>query len=252
MKSKILISFAFILFLAFNIVSIENESISYNDLLKSVELKRKEFSDRYFHTMDSLEQKLILKDCRNYLYNELTTNIFPAWYGTEWHFQGIAKTPQKGEYPFVEQSKVDTNRIACGYFITRILKGLGFKIKVYKLAQQPTSLIVKNLAQKENIIYFLNNESIPKIKSKIKEKGIYIVGLDCHVGFLVFDGKKYFRFVHSSYYDPPYCVTSDKLASFNPFAHSNDRVIGKLFDDEMLIKWLKGEKIKIKYPYKPK
>ena len=91
-----------------------------------------------------------------------------------------------------------------------------------------------------------------KIKREIKEKGkgIYIVGLDSHVGFLVYDGRDYYRFVHSSYFDPQCCV-SDKLDSFNPFAHSKDRVIGKLFDDEILMKWLMGEKILIEYPYNP-
>lgn len=70
--------------------------------------------------------------------------------------------------------------------------------------------------------------------------GTYIVGLDTHVGFVTVEGEE-MRFVHSSYYGPERKVVSETITGKNPLADSKYRVFGKIFSDEMLIKWLKKE-----------
>lgn len=217
---------------------IQNESLSYKQILSQIESKRKSFSKEYNNVRDDSKRKRILQESRDYLYEALTNKIFPQWYGTKWDFNGTTLIPNQG-------------KIACGYFVTIILKQIGFKINSVKLAQQPSSYMIRNLTSQENIFYFSNNAPISKVIDKIREKGkgIFIVGLDCHTGFIVFDGKEYIRFIHSSYYDPPLCVVSQELDAYGPFKFSKYRVIGKIFEDKMMINWLNNASIPIKYEY---
>ncbi|WP_299624255.1 hypothetical protein [uncultured Tenacibaculum sp.] len=72
--------------------------------------------------------------------------------------------------------------------------------------------------------------------------GLYLVGLDSHTGFIYVDQDKV-RFIHADYYEPEKGVVSEKLNSYSPIAHSKYRVIGKLMSDQMIISWLKNERI---------
>src|SRR4029453_1954809 len=58
------------------------------------------------------------------LINNIRDSLFVCWYGTAWDFNGITEEPGKG-------------KIACGYFVTTILRDLGIPVKRYKHAQRP-------------------------------------------------------------------------------------------------------------------
>ena len=75
--------------------------------------------------------------------------------------------------------------------------------------------------------------------------GIYIVGLDSHVGFLyVLKGK--YRFVHSH----GYLFVLSEIPSLSPILRmSKYRVVGKLFNNKMIEQWLNGKKILLKHNY---
>lgn len=208
----------------------------YQATLNNIETKRQEFYSAYKIATSAQSQAEIIESIQDYLSESLEQNIFPAWYGTVWDYNGMSAVPGEG-------------KIACGYFITRILSQLGFKIKYIQLAQQTSRNMIRNLVPKVDIIYSFNNEAVNSVKEKIKQlgKGIYIAGLDCHVGFIIYDGDEFYRFVHASYYSPPLCVVSETLDTDNPFAHSQYRVIGKLFSRELIEQWLKGEDIPVKY-----
>jgi len=227
-------------------IQIPQKKLSYSQILLNIENFRERKSKEFRTTSSEEEKDKVLQECRDSLFVQLKNNVFPAWYGTEWHFSGITPEPKLGSYPAIAQSVADTNRIACGYFITRILSKMQFKINPYKVAQQNSRIIVLNFVKKKDVFYS-NNEKVAFLKEKLREKGkgIYVVGLDCHTGFIVYDGKEYFRFVHSSYYDPPFSVVSENLDTFNPLNHSKGRIIGKLFDDDMIRKWLLNEKFKL-------
>ncbi len=89
-----------------------------------------------------------------------------------------------------------------------IMKNLNMTIST-KFSGKTTEVIKKDLIKPENCIY--------------------IFGLDCHVGFVYNDGKT-LKFIHSSYYDPPYCVVSEDIDTKNPLKDSEYRSFGKLFN----------------------
>lgn len=222
---------------------IKKKGLTYAEIMQNIERFRKEKAQELKLATTQNEKENIKSECRDSLFIQLKDNVFPAWYGTAWAFEGITETPKIGEYPVV--ARVDTNRIACGYFITRIMRKMQFRINPYKIAQQNPEGIVRNFVKNEDIFYS-NNESVSLLKKKLQKrgKGIYVTGLDGHVGFIVYDGDDYFRFVHSTYYDPPLKVVSEKLESYNPLNHSQNRIVGKLFNDEMINTWLLNKKFK--------
>ena len=128
----------------------------------------------------------LLKD---YFEDTLLNKIVPHWYGTPWAFEGHTNTPNDGE-------------IACGYFVSTTLKHFGFHLNRYKLAQQHGFSIAKSLQPDTKLATFSDIE-IEDFNAKLLEQfkeGIYFVGLDNHVGYvLIRNGTIYF--LHSSYCD---------------------------------------------------
>jgi hypothetical protein len=79
------------------------------------------------------------------------------------------------------------------------LRDAGIKINRYKVAQQAAEKIVTLIFIEQNIKRF-RNRPIEEIKADMKERGngLYIVGLDFHVGYLLQEGDSTY-FIHSNY-----------------------------------------------------
>ena len=153
-------------------------SKSYVLLLEQIKQDRSQFQQR---SNDSL-----LKD---YFEDTLLNKIVPHWYGTTWAFEGHTNTPNNGE-------------IACGYFVSTTLKHFGFHLNRYKLAQQHGFSIAKSLQPETKLPTFrdIDIEALNATLLKEYREGIYFVGLDNHVGYVVIrNGAAYF--LHSSYCD---------------------------------------------------
>ena len=72
--------------------------------------------------------------------------------------------------------------------------------------------------------------------------GLYIVGLDYHVGFLrVTDGQV--RFIHASWYKRK--VVNESAEKSIDIQSSRDRVVGKVLQSAMQKAWLNRSKIKV-------
>ena len=81
------------------------------------------------------------------------------------------------------------------------------------------------------------------LKSGLKGKGLYLVGLDTHAGFLLHDGKKMF-FIHATGRKAK-CVVREPAAKSKSLIKSKYRVIGKLtVDENILTHWITGEPIR--------
>ncbi|MDR0825266.1 MAG: hypothetical protein LBN74_09245 [Prevotella sp.] len=191
--------------------------------LKKETLERKEaFRDAYNSSKNSERQDSILTEAQNYLLS-VSDDFFRSWYNTPWTFHGHSQTPKEGS-------------IACGYFITTTLRDMGFNIPRIKWAQQTSEYMIKKITT--DVKRFRQKPMIDVINYiKTKGEGLYIVGLDCHVGYIYYQNGS-MSFVHANYYRPKIGVMSEPMTGRNPLNDSKYRVIGKIFDKEMVRNWI--------------
>jgi hypothetical protein len=204
----------------------------YPIILENNDLKRIEFSAAYKLSKTKEDKEIIIDQVRNYLNEILPANIFPAWYGTPWSFNGNAQYPLNGS-------------IACGSFVENVLKNVGFQID-RRMSSQPSEYIIKNMCDENDIARF-SNASIKSFNNEIQNMGdgIYLVGLDNHVGFL-YIRKGNYKFVHSH----GYLFVLSEIPSLSPTLRmSKYRVVGKLFSNKMIEQWLYSKKIILRYDY---
>lgn len=192
----------------------------YAELKKENLDKRDTFREAY--NKNKSKQDSIVTEAQKYLL-AISGDFFKAWYNTSWTFHGHSQTPKEGS-------------IACGYFITTILRDMGFNIPRIKWAQQASEYLIKKVSTD---IKRFQKRPMTEIVDYIKSKGegLYIVGLDCHVGYIYYlNGEM--AFVHANYYRPKIGVMSEPLIGRNPLNDSKYRVIGKIFDKEMVRNWI--------------
>jgi hypothetical protein len=155
----------------------------------------------------------------------VTQTIIPNWIGTAWNFNGTSETPQKGS-------------IACGYFVTTILRDAGVLLARTKLAQCASEQMITSLIQSKYIRRF-SNVTMDTFIQSIQQQGygLYIVGLDNHTGFIYNDGKEIY-FIHSTFVGTRN-VQKEKAAASWVLRQSKYKVLGKISTDEnVLRKWI--------------
>jgi hypothetical protein len=202
---------------------------NYKDAVAKLESERLRLASRFPHASPT-ERTALIAEARSIVTRSTYDDLFSAWYGTPWDFNGTSETPQQG-------------KIACGYFVSTILRDAGWKVERVRLAQQASENIILSLTTDPFVKRF-RRVPIDDFVKAVKQwgPGIYIVGLDIHVGFIVnTEGEIYF--VHSSYVEP-YTVIKEKAIESRILASSNYRVLGKVLADDVLItNWLLGNPI---------
>ncbi len=200
----------------------------YSEVIKGIEDMRQVFTARYRRAGTPSLKLKVIEETRAFLVKMIRDELLPQWSGTPWDFNGTTETPRTG-------------KIACGYFVTTILRDAGFKVQRVRLAQQPSELIIKSLTREKYIKRF-SHASLDKFVTSIQEwgEGFYLVGLDMHTGFILHDSKGVW-FIHASYIEPR--VVLKESAQLSPILKSSSyRVIGKLSaDDTLLMKWIQGQ-----------
>lgn len=210
-------------FLLFGYVPLCAEE-SYSQTITSIREMQHSFNREFRAAKSKSVKDSLIKKAKTYLIKTLSEEIFPAWYGTKWEFYGRTTTPQKGS-------------IACGYFVTHTLSDLGFNIPKTSWAQLASEAFIKKLSTSP--LKRFSNASMEKVEYYLRsqKEGVYLVGLDCHVGFVLVT-KEDIRFIHSSYYHPHIGVMSESIKSTNPLSDSSYRVFGKLFSSQMVKNWI--------------
>ena len=202
----------------------------YEIVRTNVQSQRQKFKSRY-EAASVAEKKTVLSEAGKYLYKSLTDSIFYYWYGTKWDFNGYTDKPGEGI-------------IACGYFVSTTLKHCGFNLNRFKLAQQYSLEIVRRISSGDSVLTYrgINTQQfLQKTKGKIRD-GLYVIGLDNHVGFLLYEGPEVY-FIHSSYFDPV-AVVREKASESKALATSRTFVMCNISSNEKLIKkWIMGEEI---------
>lgn len=196
----------------------------YAALKHRIEENRLSFSVAY-STADSATRIAIIDSARAYLFDHITLDILPTWYGTPWDFNGTTRTPRTGA-------------IACGYFVNTVLLDAGFRLPRVKWSQMASEPITVKLSHR---VKRFRDRPVGEVVSYVQAQGdgLYKVGLDNHVGFIV-ARNGVVRFVHSNYYQREIGVMSEPLDGNNPLANSHYRIVGSLLGDVMMTSWLEG------------
>lgn len=176
----------------------------------------------------SAKQNEVLMQAGHALHNLLADTIFPYWYGTTWDFNGYTNVPKQGS-------------VACGYFVSTPLKHVGLNLNRYKVAQQYSHSIVNTLCKNATSISGIN-KFIEHMRTAAD--GLYIVGLDNHVGFIS-KRKNITTFIHSTYLHPS-CVLQEGIAISTALLYSKTFVLGNFSGNPAIIKkWLLNQTISI-------
>ncbi|MBR9922946.1 MAG: hypothetical protein GYB31_19135 [Bacteroidetes bacterium] len=166
----------------------------------------------------------------------LLNEIMPYWYGTPWDFEGHTDIPGEGY-------------VACGYLVSTTLRHMGIRVNRYKLAQQAALYEAKTLALDQPVKSYIgpdNNWLIQQLPLDL-EAGIYIVGLDYHVGLLLIRKGQVFM-LHSSYYHPSEVVI-ERAEDSMAFQYNDDYYVAPISTNPTLMKaWLRGVSIQVLEP----
>jgi hypothetical protein len=204
----------------------------YRALIEDARRWRNDLADRYRRADDNPQRDRVLTETRRFL-ETLLPEMMRCWLGTPWDFNGTASTPGDG-------------RIACGYFVSTVLRDSGFQVDRYQLAQQASENILLTFLPSREL---LRRVGVPyeSFAAEVRslEDGVYIVGLDTHVAFLVVDDGS-FRFIHSSG-SRPWCVVDEGESEASVLQASNTRLLGNLTTNRrVLTRWLLGERLAVR------
>jgi len=169
------------------------------------------------------EAGILLEQC-------FTKGTFHYWLGTEWDFNGTTNTPKVGQ-------------IACGYFVSTTLKHVGFNLNRYRLAQKGAYDEEVYLCGKQTIIT-IRDQTPHELKNYFKtnlSKGLYMIGLANHVGYLFYDGRELY-FIHSNYGSPD-CVVIETFEESEVSSSTIFCVAPLSNNKELMRKWIENELI---------
>lgn len=199
-------------------------SMTYVEAKKSVDSMRHELADRYNCGNDSVKKE-VLKTSGKYLSYVIGNTLGEFWIGTPWDFNGTTTTPQAGT-------------IACGYFVTTLLRDAGYRLDRVQLAICPSKTMMQKLTSPQ-MVRNLSRMTLSDFEKWIKAKGegVYIVGLDYHTGFILTDGETVW-FFHSNYLNRS-GVSKEILSKSLAFNSSKTKYITRLSGDTgFLLRWL--------------
>ncbi|MGZ3449431.1 MAG: hypothetical protein ACXVEF_07510 [Polyangiales bacterium] len=178
---------------------------------------------------------VVVEKARNALRNGIVDTLFPAWMGTRWAFHGTTEQPHGAE------------GIACGYFVATILQHAGLKLESRRRFGQSTALrIAKALVPAGPSHHRIFSVPAAVLEQKMLSfgDGLYVIGLDVHVGFVSVRGSAV-RVVHASYTGTRRVVDEPIVAS-EVIERSRDAgyFVTSLFGDDTLVTaWLQNTTI---------
>jgi hypothetical protein len=210
----------------------EPDRETYDVLKQDLERWRKKLHDQH-RKARTVEARRVVENDARVLLESVMPEMMRCWLGTPWDFNGTASGPGK-------------DPVACGYFVSTVLQDAGFRLNRYRLAQQPSSRILTSLLP-GNTCRLMVDLPYEQFAREVKDMvpGVYVVGLDTHVAFLVVGGDG-FRFIHSSG-SKPWRVVDEGHENAYVLQKSRWRMLGNLTaDDALLRKWLVREAIPVR------
>lgn len=155
--------------------------------------------------------------------------LMESWVGTRYSYSGTSQVPRKG-------------RIACGYYVSTVLEHAGFDLDRVEVARQASEQIIRTVVPEADIDRF-RRASRKEVVAAVEDRGpgVYVVGLDTHVGFLLNDGTDApVRFCHSTRRRKQGVICETAVDS--PSLKSRYTVLGRLDNAVAIDSWLQGHR----------
>ncbi len=203
---------------------------SYVEALAELRERRSELRQSYRLARGTPARRAVIEEARGALVDGLFDGLMPYWFGTPWDFNGVSQVPGEG-------------KIACGYFVSTLLRDAGLGVERIRMAQQASQNIIRSLTDSGHMVSFHGGRFIDFVRGMEQlGDGLYVIGLDKHVGFIVQRGGAAF-FVHSDG-GAHRCVVKEPLYEASSLQQSRYRIVGRITADDGLVgRWLSGEKI---------
>lgn len=208
---------------------------SYAAARDFIESKRRTLATRFTAARTETERKQVLAEAHAAFADGVGRHLAPWWKDTPWDFNGTTQTPGQG-------------KIACGYYVSTLLLHAGLQVERVRMAQQASLHIIHTLVDKDALV---KGHSMPlaQFVDRIKAcgRGLYVVGLDNHTGFLWNDGGDVW-FLHSTVVGTR-CVIKERATKSYVLGASKYRVAGHLSGNDALMQtWLTASPLPTKLP----
>lgn len=170
------------------------------------------------------DPKATIVKAHTHLFHAVVDSLAPHWYGTAWDYNGITPAPGEGY-------------IACGYFVTTLLRDAGLPVARVRLAQAPASMLIREVCAVGSVHRFSSLQKLQAHLAAAPDESLFILGLDNHVGFIIKEaGTLYFL---DAGYLPPQQVAKVLLEESAPVGMSRMLMVGDMLgNDALLHKWL--------------
>lgn len=247
------------------------QSTAYHRTIQEIKTARQKFFTQYTSATPH-QRSNIVQTATAFLTRHLLHHFIPAWYGIPWAFVG-KKTKEESplQYQARKQSVITSQRIEnpyqpgvttnCSLLLSTTLKHLGFQVERYRLSWQMSYDIIRSLTPSRNIVWLQNKPMKDFIKQTHKMgKGIFIVGLDFHTGYIVYGSPlstsrtplpEDVYFCHADYGQSPQIVRCELAVRSPVLTSSRVRVVGKIFSQDrhhpnpdLIHAWILSKKIR--------
>jgi hypothetical protein len=214
--------------------------------LAHVNARRAELGARYAAARGARARAAIRQEARAFVVETLVSDIFPAWMGMP-SGGGVEATATLPHQPGMF--------ISCSYFLTAALQNGGLVLESRaRFAQAPAVWIQRALLPPGAPVHRYGGVTPAELEHRLVNElgdGLYIVGLDIHVGFLLVRAG-HASFVHSSY-TPPGTVVEEPVVDSLAIAYSQKKGywVSPLFQDDRLVDlWLRRAPVPAPPPWR--
>jgi hypothetical protein len=213
---------------------------AFQQIIARLQERRAELARQFKAARNDAARNAVRRAARSLVVDSIVREVFPAWMGTPWYM---------GEDDDAQFPHQAGKRISCSAFVTAVLQNVGLQLDSrVRWMQAPALYIQRSLAPQPKDLH--RYPSIPpatlQTRLALLGEGLYVIGLNCHVGFVWIDSQRRPRFVHSNYVDPEQGVTEEPVSASQAIANSQDTGywVTPLFQDDRLIdRWLTGQAV---------
>ena len=158
----------------------------------ALDARRRALAAELHAARTSAARRAVLARARDVAFRAIVDDLAPLWIGMPW---GLGRN-STATRPYQRDMVV-----GCSYFVTAIAQGAGLRLDDrFRFAQAPALHIQRAFARGRGAVHRYLSIPAERLEREIAAlgDGLYLIGLDVHVGFVVVD-RGAVRLLHASY-----------------------------------------------------